>query len=499
MKKLLLLLVALVAAFALHAKDTVIYHTSDIHGFFYAQEDPASGQLRGGFAALAAVLKKGPRPYLLLDSGDFANGTIETTTSKGLKAVELMNAMGYDASTIGNHEFDFKDPGVAPMLAKAQFALLAANFYQADTLKRPAHIEPYKIFRRNGVKFAVIGLANSHPTQATQMYTFTPQLRELENILPEVEKQQPDVVVAIVHDSLADDKHGTQGSYVADIARRFAGRVHIVLGGHAHKIIQNETINGTLFTESGCYLKNVSKITVTTDDKTGKFVAAKSQIIPLYIRKTGEDKEMLKLANSLREPGVDEVLGYTRESMPKRSANPKILDNPLDNWLADEGRVYAGVDVFVSNTGGTRLDMPKGPVTLRDVIGIHPFENTITKMTVDGRKLKRIVKSGLSKGRTRFAFSGLTANFVYNKKGKVKDLHIWVHGQPLENRKKYTIATNSFIAEGRSEGFEFKTIPAEQKIQVGTKTIRQLMVDALRQSTQQSPLAPALEGRVAER
>ena len=272
-----------------------------------------------------------------------------------------------------------------------------------------------------------------------------------------------------------------------------------MLGGHAHKIFQNEKINDVLFVESGCYTKNVSKVTVTTDDKTGKFVSAKSELIPLYINKTGEDKEILKIGNDLREPGVDEILGYTEEPMRKRASNPKFLDNSLDNWLADLGRAYAEVDVFITNTGATRVDMPQGEVTKRDVIDIHPFENTVTKMTVDGRMLKRIVKSGLSKGRTQLAFSGLAVNFVYNKKGKVKDLHIWVHNKPLENRKKYTIATNSFIAEGRSEGFVFKSIPADQKTLVGTKSMRQLLEDGLRKGTQKEPLKPGPEGRVAER
>ena len=497
MRKLTLLLAALLLPLVLAAKNTIIYHTSDTHGFFYAQKDNA-GKMQGGFAALASVLKNGPKNYLLLDSGDFSNGTIEAKNSKGLKAVELMNALKYDASTIGNHEFDFKDNAVAPILAKANFAILAANFYEAGTLKRPAHVEPYKIFTRNGVKFAVIGLANSYPTKPTTQYTFTPQLRELENVLPEVEKQKPDVVVVIVHDAVQDDKHGTQG-YVLDIARQFPGRVQLVLGGHAHKIVQDKRLNGTLFVESGRHLKGVSKITVTTDDKTGKFVLAKSELIPLTVSKTGEDAAIAKLANSLREPGVDEVLGYSEEPMPKRASNPKFLDNSLDNWVADLGRAYADVDVFITNTGGTRVDMPKGAVTKRDVIDIHPFENTITKMTVDGKMLKRIVKSGLSKGRTRFTYSGLAVNFVYNKKGKVKDLHIWVNNQPLENRKKYTIATNSFIAEGNSEGFVFKSIPAEQKTQVGTKNLRQLIEEGLAKGTKKEPIKPGPEGRVAER
>ena len=493
MKRLVLLLTALVLPFALSAKNTVVYHTSDTHGYYYAQKGI------GGFAALAAVVKNGPQNYLLLDSGDFSNGTVEAKNSQGLKSVEIMNALKYDAATIGNHEFDFKDAAVAPMLQKAQFAILAANFVQAGTLKYPAHVAPYKIFTRNGVKIAVIGLANNHPTQETTRYAFTKPLEALETALVQAERQKPDVVVVLVHDSMADDKHGTKGSYVAEIAEKFAGRVHVVLGGHAHKIIQNKKINGVLFVESGCYTKNVSKVTITTDDKTGKFVSAKSEIIPLYINKTGQDADILKLTERLREPGVDEVLGYTEEPMPKRASDPKFLDNSLDNWVADLGREYAGVDVFITNTGGTRADMPQGAVTKRDVINIHPFENTVTRMTVDGRMLKRIVKSGLSKGKTRFAYSGLAVSLTYNKKGKVKDLRIWVNTKPLENHKNYTIATNSFIAQGRSEGAIFKSIPDDKKTEVGTKNIRQLIEEGLRKGTRKEPIKPGPEGRVAVR
>ena len=80
MKKLLLIIVLLCATVGLFAKTITIYHTSDTHGFYY----PRHGQ--GGFAALANVLKKGPHPYLLLDSGDFSNGTIEAKKSKALKS-----------------------------------------------------------------------------------------------------------------------------------------------------------------------------------------------------------------------------------------------------------------------------------------------------------------------------------------------------------------------------------------------------------------------------
>lgn len=486
MRKVGLLFAVLLVPVWLCAKDTVIYHTSDVHGFFY----PKNGQ--GGYAALASVLKHGPKNYLLLDSGDFSNGTVEVKTSKGIKAVDIMNYMKYDATTIGNHEFDFYEDQVAPILQHANFAVLSANFFYADG-KRPDFVKPYEFFTRNGVKFAVIGLANRFPTQATKKYQFNKQLDALEQALTQVEAKKPDVVVVIVHDSIEDDKHGTE-SYVSEIGKKFGGRVHVVLGGHAHKIFQNVFINGTLFVESGCYLRNVSKVVVKTDDKTGKFVSAKSELIALDVNKVGQDKATAAYANSLREPGVDDVLGTAAETLSKKNPNKNFRDNGLDNWIADLGKAYSGADVFIHNTGGTRVDMEKGPVTKRDLIDIHPFENTITQVEVDGRFLKRLVKSGVEKW-SRFAYSGLTASYTRTKKGKIKNLKVLVNGQPVQNRKKYIIATNSFIANGGSEGFLFKQISADKKKQLGTMTIRGLIIEGLKKG----PAHPADTGRLVEK
>ena len=262
-KSWLLFLTVLFLPLALTAKTTTIYHTSDVHGFFY----PKNGQ--GGFAALAAVIKAGPASYMLLDSGDFANGTVETRNSKGLKGVQMMNHMSYDAATIGNHEFDFKGEGVAPLLANAQFAVLAANFFEASTGKYPPSVLPYKLFDENGVKVAVIGLANRTPTNPSKLYSFGKPLPALKKALKELESKQPDVVIVLVHDSLQDEKHGTQ-SYVKDIARKFGGQVHVVLGGHAHNIFQNKYIGGTLFVESGTALQNVSRIRQPHNGRNGR-------------------------------------------------------------------------------------------------------------------------------------------------------------------------------------------------------------------------------------
>jgi len=487
MKKLNLLAVALLLPLLLAAKTTTVYHTSDTHGFFF----PRNGV--GGFAALQAVVKNGPQPYLLLDSGDFSNGTVETTRSKGLKAVQIMNKMDYDATTLGNHEFDFKAANFPAIVEALDFPMLAANFFEKDTQKYPPHLLPYTFITRNGVKFAVIGLGNRHPTNPATGYYFAKPLVALENALSEVEKQHPDVVIVLAHDSVADDKHG-EASYLADVAKQFGGRVHLVLGGHAHRIVQNRKLNGVLFVESACYLNYVSKITITTDDKSGKFVEAKSQLIPLIIAQTGEDKAMKKFVETLREPNVDEPLGETMQALSKSPVQKDQQDSPLNNWVADLMQAYSGAPIAIHNNGGTRVDMPKGTITKRDLIDIHPFENTVTIVTVSGKFLKNFIKKGFAP-RSLFSYSGLQIYYKKDRRGNTQDIEILFEGKPLENKKQYTIATNTYIAGGGSEGYLFKQIPAGAKKLVGPASIRDLMEQALRKG----PVSAPQTGRIQEK
>lgn len=476
MKKLILL-IALLLPLGLTAKETVIYHTSDVHGFYYPRAN------KGGFATLRAYINKGPKNYLLLDSGDFSNGTIEAKNSKGIKSVEMMNAMGYDASTIGNHEFDFKENALPNILEKASFPILAANFVDINTKDFPKGVLPYKIYNVDGVKVAVLGLANATPTSTVTKYEFLEPLESLEKYLPEVEKQNPNVVAVILHDSLADDKHGTK-SYVSEIATRFGGRIHVVFGGHAHKIFQNKFINGVLFVESGCYLKNVSKVVVDTDDKSGKFKSAKSQLVPLNVSAIGQDESIFKIGESLKEPGADEQVGEIEFELSKTPLTSFYLDSPMDDFIADAGLKYAQTEIFIHNVGGARVGMVSGILTNRNLIDTIPFDNTVKKMTVKGAFLKELVSTSIYP-RSLFTYAGMSVYVEAKmKKGKriIKKLKIWVNGEPLDEKRDYLIATNSFIADGGMEGYLFKQIPAEQKESVGTKTIREILQEALNAS-----------------
>lgn len=462
MKKLLLILL-LLFPLVVSSKTLVIFHTSDTHGFFYPQNKI------GGFAALKNVINHEKKPFLLLDSGDFANGTAEAKFSRGAKAVQLMNAVGYSAVTIGNHEFDFKDAGITALIQESKFSILAANLREKATGLLPAGVQAARVFNVDGIKVAVIGLANNHPSQPTQKYTFIKPLTALSKALQEVEKQDPAVLIVIVHDSFVDYQHDIL-PYMGQIAKRFPGRVQVVLGGHAHKIV-NEYLESTLYVESGAHLEAVSKITVNVDDETGKFLSAQAKLISLNVDEVGQDKTVAKLAEELREPGLDNEVAVITKRLSKKPILPNTLDGELDDWLADEGRKITKTEIFIHNTGGTRMDLLPGSLTRRQLIDLFPFNDVLISMEVPGYTLQKFIKSGLVPW-NKYTYSGITVSFDKIGPNRVKNLQIKINGKPLEKRQIYRVGTNSYIARQAL----FTDLPQKQ---VGNQKVSQLIEQAL--------------------
>lgn len=462
MKKLLLILL-LLFPLVVSSKTLVIFHTSDTHGFFYPQNKI------GGFAALKNVINHEKKPFLLLDSGDFANGTAEAKFSRGAKAVQLMNAVGYSAVTIGNHEFDFKDAGITALIQESKFSILAANLREKATGLLPAGVQAARVFNVDGIKVAVIGLANNHPSQPTQKYTFIKPLTALSKALQEVEKQDPAVLIVIVHDSFVDYQHDIL-PYMGQIAKHFPGRVQVVLGGHAHKIV-NEYLESTLYVESGAHLEAVSKITVNVDDETGKFLSAQAKLISLNVDEVGQDKTVAKLAEELREPGLDNEVAVITKRLSKKPILPNTLDGELDDWLADEGRKITKTEIFIHNTGGTRMDLLPGSLTRRQLIDLFPFNDVLISMEVPGYTLQKFIKSGLVPW-NKYTYSGITVSFDKIGPNRVKNLQIKINGKPLEKRQIYRVGTNSYIARQAL----FTDLPQKQ---VGNQKVSQLIEQAL--------------------
>lgn len=491
LKKASLLFVLLALPLFLFASEIAIYHTSDTHGFYFPRK-VASGKTVGGFALVKGYINQFDTPYLLLDSGDYTSGTLEAKESKGAVSVEIMNEMGYTATTIGNHEGDFKEDAMLKNLKSFNFDVLAANVYDKKTGTYPEGVKPYNIYEVGGKKIAVIGIAKDPLPNSKRIKTSRGR-KELKKALYELSSKPHDATILIIHNSFADDKHEketTNGQIIDGLEG-----IDLVLGGHAHKIINgirakvNSAVNtgidgkGLRFAESGCETKGLSHIILDFDDETGKLKDIKTKYVELNTALFKPDQDIEKFVETKRAPGVDTAIGKAQEDIKVRSGKDDELDSPLGNLFADIIKTQAPkADFALHNTGGVRVDIIKGDITKRDVISAFPFPNKVMLVRVNGAFIKKLIAKSIHEKRSLFQFSKNVKIQYRWKHNRAELVSVKINGQNLDKDKMYLVAVNDYIANGGSEGYMFKKI-TDKKI-ISDKYLSDYFTDYIKDNPQ---------------
>lgn len=241
MRRLLIITIMAIAAmtgYAANKKQLTILHTNDTHScIFPLNRNLADTAIagRGGFVRRAAMIKKQREKQpelLLLDSGDFSQGSPYYTMYQGDVEIELMNMMGYDAATIGNHEFDFGVENMARIFKKAKFPIVCANY---DFTGTPLEgiVKPYVTIQRNGLKIGIFGLSPmleglvSEKTRVGVKYN--DPIRVGNDVAEMLKKEEKcDVVICLSH--LGWGITGVDDTEMMSKTRN----IDLVLGGHSH-------------------------------------------------------------------------------------------------------------------------------------------------------------------------------------------------------------------------------------------------------------------------
>ncbi|MCD8288398.1 MAG: bifunctional metallophosphatase/5'-nucleotidase [Prevotella sp.] len=253
MKRTLILFIALLTLTGISAKgkrELVILHTNDTHSCIYPLSANLADTLlagRGGFLRRLAMINEERQKcpdLLLIDSGDFSQGSPYYTLFKGDVEAGLMNRMGYDAGTIGNHEFDCGLDNMARVFGELNFPVVCANYDFSGTPVEGL-VKPYITLKRNGIKIGLFGLSPELDglvaTENYQGVTFLDPIakaNEMAAILRE--KEKCDVVICISHLGW-----NTDPAYVGDNQVIAASHgIDIFLGGHSHTYLEKlEYIN----------------------------------------------------------------------------------------------------------------------------------------------------------------------------------------------------------------------------------------------------------------
>jgi 5'-nucleotidase len=245
MKRILTILtiaVAVTLTAAAKGRQLLILHTNDTHSCVLPLNPNLADTMlagRGGFLRRAAMIdqmRKEDKDLLLLDSGDFSQGSPYYTMFKGDVETELMNIMGYDAATIGNHEFDFGLENMARIFRKAKFPIVCANYDFTGTVVEGL-VKPYVIIKRKGVRIGIFGLSPKLDglvmASTCAGVKYLDPIKTANDIADKLKNEEKcDVVICLSH--LGWDEAGLNDMEMMAKTRN----IDLVLGGHSHSYFQ---------------------------------------------------------------------------------------------------------------------------------------------------------------------------------------------------------------------------------------------------------------------
>lgn len=349
----------------------LILHTNDLHSHLEPGEE-------GGLARIAGYVE-GVRArrndVLLLDAGDAVAGTPVSSLFEGRPVFTVMNVMGYDAMTLGNHEFDYGWPLVDEYAEIAAFPLLCANVRAPDG--RRFGDAPFRVFTVNGIRVGVVGLVTDTTPEITAGGTvtgceFEPPAGALARILPDVERES-DIVVVLSHLGLEQDKA---------LAAAVPG-IDVIVGGHSHsEVLQPLSVGATIVAQAYRYGARVGRLDLEVDVTRGVVVSCRGELIAVDDNLPSSPAVRAAVA-AWEEPvrdRVDVVIGRADRDWSKAE-----LATPIEAIY----RERLGTDLGYHNRGGIRATVPAGDVTIRRIWNVLPFENTLVTLSVRGANLPR--------------------------------------------------------------------------------------------------------------
>lgn len=409
-------------------------------------------------------------PTFLFDSGDMFTGLLSRLT-EGEVMIEMMITMGYDAMGIGNHEFDYGSEVFLAQAWRAPFPILSANTFWKGTDIH--YTRPHAIVERDGFRIGVIGIIGRDaisvvvPSLVDDLEFRDPEpwlaasVAELE---PEV-----DLIVVLAHQGKTGPMQSDQEAH-PELARDFEEDVavtsavpgiDVLLGGHAHVGIEEPFVNpatGTIITQTYGHGTRLGFLRLWVDTRTGEVVRHEGELVKTFVHEYPADPVMTAKMREYAERHAGEIATPVGR-LQQRLIRLYNEESPLGSFVADVMRAETGADVGLMNAGGLRADLPAGTVTTGDVRDALPFLNLVVTVDMTGAQLREVLEQGLTLERGMIQVSGLRAEYDLARPPGARLLAVRVGGEPLDESRRYRVATNSFVAEGGDLYTTFRGLP----------------------------------------
>ena len=408
------------------------------------------------FASMVDSLRAIYPDLLLFSAGDNRTGNPvnDQYDPVNYPMIELMNRLGFDLCTVGNHEWDANIGALHDDVERAKFPFLCANVTIPNDVD--LDFEPFEIFESQGVKMAVIGLIEvrhddipgTHPDNVAKVSFKRPNI-----VLPQYKylRDENDVVILLSHCGFEDDMELAQANPWLDA----------IIGGHSHTLIDHPSqTNGVLITQSGSHLKYATLVKLKVKDH--KVVNKEAVVLNVNgVRK--EKPEIKQPVNEFNKaPQLNRALAVAKTKFENLEE--------VGCMMTDAIREISGADFAFQNTGGVRINyLNKGPITVKDVYSIDPFNNDVVVYKMTGAQVKKFI---LNSYRKNGGFPSFVSGMSYTVGDDERSVWVNMDGGNFSTNKVYKVAMNSYMASTVN-------IESEDDGQSMFKTSEEMMIDFL--------------------
>lgn len=457
-----------------------ILHTNDFHARFEpiskydgpcSAEDNGEGKCFGGSARMMSAItaaRSRTNNAILVDGGDQFQGTLFYTYYKGALAAEMMNQMGYDAMTVGNHEFDDGPEVLKGFMDAVNFPVLMSN---ADVSAEPllaGKLAKSTIIERGGEKLGLIGLTPQDTDELASPgdnITFSDPVAAVQGEVDKLTSEGVNKIIVLSHSGYGVDQKVAAGTTGVDV----------IVGGHSNTLLSNTNdraqgpyptmVGDTAIVQAYAYGKFLGELNITFDD-AGNITEAKGEPLVMDAAVAEDEGTVARIAEAAKplEEIRNKVVAQTDEAIGGDRAVCRAMECTMGNLIADAmlARVAdQGIQVAIQNGGGIRASIQAGEVTMGDVLTVLPFQNTLSTFQVTGAVLVEALENGVSQveeGAGRFAqVSGMTYAFDAKAEAGSRVSDVMIGGAPVEMDKVYGVVSNNYVRNG-GDGYKmFKT------------------------------------------
>ncbi len=466
----------LTATTALADYSLTILHTNDFHSRFEpiskydsgcSEKKNIAGKCFGGYARLTTAIadaRKRTNNSILVDGGDQFQGSLFYTYYKGKFAAEMMNKLGYDGMTVGNHEFDDGPAVLRGFMDAVKFPVLMSNADFSGEKLLAGKLVKSTIIERGGQKIGLIGLT-PHDTDELSSpgknVIFTNPVGAVQSEVDKLTAKGVNKIIVLSHSGYDVDK---------EVAAKTKG-VDVIVGGHTNTYLSNTykraqgpyptMVGKTAIVSAYAYGKLLGELNVTFDD-AGNIKTATGEPVVM----DGKIAEDAKVKGRVAEMAVPldkirkKVIARTGAVIEGNSKVCRVQECQMGNLVADAllDRVKSqGVTIAIMNSGGLRASIDKGDITMGEVLTVLPFQNTLSTFQVTGATIVAALENGVSqveKVKGRFPqVAGL--KFTWDKsvepnKGRIKQVLVMRDGKwgPIDATTLYSVTSNNYVRNG---------------------------------------------------